>query len=73
MINIDKKIIEKKIDATLLVQIHDELLLETKDAIVNKEIVKIKSEMENAIDKDYNFSVPLIVDANSAKNWNDAH
>ena len=40
---------------------------------VNKEIVKIKSEMENAIDKDYNFSVPLIVDANSAKNWNDAH
>ena len=73
MINIDKKIIEKKIDATLLVQIHDELLLETKDAIVNKEIVKIKNEMENAIDKDYNFSVPLIVDANSAKNWNDAH
>ena len=64
---------KKKIDATLLVQIHDELLLETKDAIVNKEIVKIKSEMENAIDKDYNFSVPLIVDANSAKNWNDAH
>jgi DNA polymerase-1 len=73
MINIDKKIIEKKIDATLLVQIHDELLLETKDAIINKEIIKIKSEMENAIDKDYNFSVPLIVDANSAKNWNDAH
>ena len=73
MINIDKKIIEKKIDSTLLVQIHDELLLETKDVIVNREIVKVKSEMENAIDKDYNFSVPLIVDANSAKNWNDAH
>ena len=29
--------------------------------------------MENAIDEDYNFSVPLIVDANNAKNWNDAH
>ena len=28
--------------------------------------------MENAIDGDYNFSVPLIVDVNSAKNWNDA-
>ena len=73
MINIDKKIIEKKIDATLLVQIHDELLLEVRDSIINKEIVKIKREMENAIDKDYNFSVPLIVDTNSAKNWNDAH
>ena len=29
--------------------------------------------LENAVDEDYNFSVPLIVDANSAKNWNDAH
>ena len=47
--------------------------METKDASVNEEIIKIKSEMENAIDKDYNFSVPLIVDAKSAKNWNDAH
>ena len=40
---------------------------------LKKEIQKIKNEMENAIDGDYNFSVPLIVDANSAKNWNDAH
>ena len=41
--------------------------------MLNKEITKIKYEMENAVDKDYGFSVPLIVDANSAKNWNDAH
>ena len=33
----------------------------------------IKKEMEDAIDEDYNFSVPLIVDVNSAKNWSDAH
>ena len=73
MINIDKKIMEKKLDAQLLVQIHDELLFETKDSVINKEMIKIKKEMENAVDKDYNFTVPLIVDANSAKNWNDAH
>ena len=73
MINIDKKIIEKKIDAILLVQIHDELLFESKDTVIRKEIAKIKKEMEDAIDEDYNFSVPLIVDVNSAKNWNDAH
>ena len=73
MINIDKKIIEKKIDAALLVQIHDELLFESKDTVIRKEIAKIKKEMEDAIDEDYNFSVPLIVDVNSAKNWNDAH
>jgi DNA polymerase I-like protein with 3'-5' exonuclease and polymerase domains len=48
-------------------------LFESKDNDVKKEITLIKNEMENAIDKDFNFSVPLIVDANSAKNWNDAH
>ena len=73
MINIDKKIIEKKIDAVLLVQIHDELLFESKDTVIRKEIAKIKKEMEDPIDEDYNFSVPLIVDVNSAKNWSDAH
>ena len=73
MINIDKKIREKKLDTVLLVQIHDELLFESKDTVIKKEMAKIKREMENAIDEDYNFSVPLIVDANSAKNWNDAH
>ena len=64
---------KKKIKSKLLVQIHDELLFESKDNDVKKEITLIKNEMENAIDKDFNFSVPLIVDANSAKNWNDAH
>jgi DNA polymerase I len=73
MINIDKKILSREIKSRLLVQIHDELLLETKDMDLKKEIQKIKNEMENAIDGDYNFSVPLTVDANSGKNWNDAH
>ena len=73
MINIDKKIIKEVIKSMLLVQIHDELLFETKDADLKREILLIKNEMENAIDHDYNFSVPLIVDANYAKNWNDAH
>ncbi|MEL0241890.1 MAG: DNA polymerase I, partial [Pelagibacteraceae bacterium] len=73
MKNIDKKILNKEIKSNLLLQIHDELLLETKDSELKNEIKKIKLEMENAIDQDYNFSVPLIVDINSAKNWNDAH
>ena len=47
MINIDKKILSKEIKSRLLVQIHDELLLETKDTDLKKEIQKIKNEMEN--------------------------
>ena len=42
MINIDKKIREKKLDTVLLVQIHDELLFESKDTVIKKEIAKIK-------------------------------
>ena len=73
MINIDKKIQDKKIKSTLLVQIHDELLFETKDSDLKNEISLIKSEMENAVYSEIDFTVPLIVDVNNAKNWNDAH
>ena len=73
MINIDKKIQDKKIKSTLLVQIHDELLFETKDNDLKNEISLIKSEMENAVYSEIDFTVPLIVDVNNAKNWNDAH
>ena len=73
MINIDKKIQDKKIKSTLLVQIHDELLFETKDNDLKNEISLIKREMENAVYSEIDFTVPLIVDVNNAKNWNDAH
>jgi len=73
MINIDKKIDDKKIKSNLLVQIHDELLFETKDTELNSELKIIKKEMEEAIYNEMDFSVPLIVDVNSAKNWNEAH
>jgi DNA polymerase-1 len=55
------------------VQIHDELLFETKDTELNSELKIIKKEMEEAIYNEMDFSVPLIVDVNSAKNWNEAH
>lgn len=73
MINIDKKILNKEIKSTLLVQIHDELLFETKENDLKKNLVILKKEMENAIYDETEFSVPLIVDINHAKNWNDAH
>ena len=73
MIQIDKKIFEKDIQASLLIQVHDELLLECeekKQAIVQK---KVAFEMENASEPLLQFSIPLTVDVKSGKNWSEAH
>ena len=69
MINIDKKIQEKKIKSKMILQIHDELLFEVPEDELD--IIKnlVTYEMENAMDLD----VPIKVDSNYGKNWYEAH
>jgi DNA polymerase-1 len=73
MIKIDKKITDKEIDANLLIQVHDELLVECNDKIVSLTKKQIANEMENATDPLVKFSIPLTVDVKSGNNWNEAH
>ena len=73
MIKIDKKISEKEIDANLLIQVHDELLVECADKLVSNTKKQISHEMENATDPLVKFSIPLTVDVKSGNNWNEAH
>jgi len=73
MIKIDKKITDKEIDANLLIQVHDELLVECNDKIVSLTKKQIANEMENATDPLIKFSIPLTVDVKSGNNWNEAH
>ena len=73
MIKIDKKIMYKEIDANLLIQVHDELLVECNDKIVSLTKKQIANEMENATDPLVKFSIPLTVDVKSGNNWNEAH
>jgi DNA polymerase-1 len=69
MINIYKKLAEKNLKARILLQIHDELLLEVpeKETDIIKQLVK--HEMENAL----SLSVPLKVEIGHGKNWAEAH
>jgi DNA polymerase-1 len=69
MINIYKKLAEKALKARILLQIHDELLLEVpeKETDIIKQLVK--HEMENAM----SLSVPLKVEIGHGKNWAEAH
>ena len=75
MIRINEKFAElKKSKSKILLQIHDELILEIpKDEI--KEISKmIKDEMISVKDSDHHsFSIPLLVDINIGENWGLLH
>ena len=68
MINVDKKLKENKLDAKIVLQIHDELILEVK--IDEKEEAKkiLKECMENAM----KMKVPLEVELQEATNWYEA-
>lgn len=54
--------------ARLLLQVHDELVLEVPENEWPELQTKIKQTMENAVQ----LTVPLIVDINSGKNWMEA-
>ena len=58
-----------EVDAKLLMQVHDELILEVKEDQVDTVLTAVKDCMQNAADLD----VPLIVDAGVGANWDEAH
>jgi DNA polymerase-1 len=65
MINVAKALKAEHLDAKIVMQVHDELVIEAnvKDADKCKEI--IKREMENAL----TLSLPLTVDVTTGNNW----
>ena len=69
MVKIYNKMIEKKFESKMILQIHDELLFECPIAEVEEFGLMVKKEMESAI----KLSVPLKVDWNYGKSWYEAH
>ena len=68
MVNIDRKLKEKGYDARLILQVHDELIIEAHQDIAEEVRALLKSEMENAA----RLSVPLTVEISVGKTWYDA-
>ncbi|HEX6895164.1 MAG TPA: DNA polymerase I, partial [Bryobacteraceae bacterium] len=68
MIGIDEILQREKLEARMLLQVHDELLFEAPPAEVEKVSRMVKREMESVRKLD----VPLIVDAGVGENWRDA-
>jgi DNA polymerase-1 len=58
---------------TMLLQVHDELVFEAKEAEVQTAIEVVRRVMEKAPEPAVRFSVPIRVDAKAADNWEAAH
>lgn len=59
--------------ATMLLQVHDELLFEVEEGSVEALIAAAKEVMEGAAHPAVHLDVPLTVDAGQGANWAEAH
>ena len=73
MIRMDDALAKQKLNAQVLLQVHDELVFEVPDAEVEKTLPMVKKVMEDAPHPAVSLSVPLQVEAHAADNWDAAH
>ncbi len=69
MIDLDQWLLSSGIDAKMIMQVHDELVLEVAEAALDETLLQVKSLMSQAA----NLRVPLIVDTGIGENWEQAH
>ena len=69
MIAVDAQLKLQNLDAYLLLQVHDELVLEVK----NEHVERIKAMLPIAMSGVANLAVPLLVEVGVGKNWDEAH
>ena len=68
MINVSKALKEANIDARLILQVHDELIVEARKDVAERAYEILKNSMENAV----SLSVPLNVEAHIGESWFEA-
>jgi DNA polymerase-1 len=73
MIRIEPALTKAKLNARMLLQVHDELIFEVPEGEVEKTLPIVKRVMEDAPMPAVSLSVPLQVDARAAHNWDEAH
>ena len=73
MVRMEDALAAKKLTARMLLQVHDELVFEVPDDEVEATIPVISHVMEEAPAPALTLSVPLVVEARAAGNWEEAH
>jgi len=73
MIEIHKNILAKKLNAKMLLQVHDELIFEIEEEYIGESSTLIKKIMENNHLQYKDFIVPLTVDYGVGNTWGESH
>ena len=73
MIRMPQALAEAKLDAVMMLQVHDELLFDVPEDQVEKTVAVVRKIMEAAAGPALSLDVPLLVDAGVADNWAGAH
>ena len=69
MINVDKALKNNNLVSRIVLQVHDELLIEAK----KEEVEQVKDILINEMSQAANLEVPLLVEAKVGNNWDEAH
>ncbi|MCC5971721.1 MAG: DNA polymerase I [Pararhodobacter sp.] len=59
--------------ATMLLQVHDELVFEVETSATDETASRVRDVMENAASPVLELDIPLTVDAGTGNNWAEAH
>jgi DNA polymerase-1 len=73
MVRMPQALRDAGLKARMLLQVHDELIFEAPEAEAEAVIAVAKAVMEKAPEPAVALSVPLVVEARAASNWDDAH
>jgi DNA polymerase-1 len=73
MIRMEGALAAARLDARMLLQVHDELVFEVPDAQVEATLPVVRQVMVDAPHPAVQLRVPLQVDARAASNWDEAH
>ena len=65
MVRVDKALKAAHIDGEIILQVHDELILEVADADAQRAALILKEEMEKSAE----LSVPLVAEVSMGKTW----
>ena len=68
MLKVDKRLKEEGLNSRLILQVHDELIIDALKSEKERVMALLKEEMEGAI----TLSVPLTADAKEGERWFDA-